>query len=78
MLSYLENFSNLKLQYVKLRSMIEKAIINYRNNLCHLFSKYLLNSYYLASTALDAMDTAVNKTKYPVLMIFTLLRTEFI
>ena len=78
MLPYLENFSNLKLQYVKLRSIIEKAIINYRNNLCHLFNKCLLNMYYLASTVLDAMDTAVNKTKYPVLMIFTFLRTEFI
>lgn len=58
--------------------MIEKAIINYRNNLCHLFNKYLLNTYYLASTVLDAMDIAVNKTKYPGLMIFTFLRTEFI
>lgn len=32
----------------------------------------------MPSVVLGARDTAVNKTKYPVLMKFTFLRTEFI
>ena len=71
LLAYLENSFNLKLQDAKLRPMIEKAIINYRNNRCHLFNKYLLNVYYVAGLVLGARDTVVNKTKYPVLTKFT-------